>query len=64
LAHQPPLVGPRTAAERQFFAAGVSEYRVFFMDHTLPAMHPLRVTAPEFGRTKELARARGLCYCL
>jgi hypothetical protein len=27
-------------------------------------MRPLRLTAPKSGRTKELARARRLCYCL
>ena len=50
-----------------FSAGGVSEYRVSFIDHavvSLPAMRPLRVTAPKFGRTKELARARRLCYHL
>jgi hypothetical protein len=67
LARQPPIVGPGTTAEHRFSAAGVSEYRVFFIDHavvSLPAMRPLRVTAPKFGRTKELARARRLCYYL
>jgi BlaI family transcriptional regulator, penicillinase repressor len=61
------MVGPGTSAERLFSAAGVSEYRDSFHRSrcvSTPAMRPLKVTAPEFGRTKNWRGLAAVLQCV